>query len=178
MSDAKLLTEAVKANPTDTTTQLVLADALAEQTGDYPQAVEQAKAVADKALATRTKARVRRQIRGTTVEAIEAQLARANGRRRERTLTLDDVLALVAEVRKHRRVWGAIGGGNVANSYKYPASQTGCVIAVRSNGEIRVAIGEVPASKGTSVTNRLCGLVSRGTVRQWRAWADEQESTA
>lgn len=109
-------------------------------------------------------------LKGTTLGAVRSQLDAANGRRRERTLTLQEI---VGAVRRARTVgFCVVGGGTVANSYKYPAFQTGCVVAVGSDGRVRVTIGEVSASKGASVSNRLAGLTARATADDYRQWAD------
>lgn len=46
MNDRDLMAKAVAANPLDETARLVLADAITEQTGDYPEAVRHADRVA------------------------------------------------------------------------------------------------------------------------------------
>ncbi len=46
MNDVTMMTAAVASNPADTVAQLVLADAITEQTGDYEGAVRDAKRVA------------------------------------------------------------------------------------------------------------------------------------
>lgn len=112
-------------------------------------------------------------LKGTTADAIQTALDAANGRRKVRTLTLSECLETCREARMTG--WGAAAGGTVANSYGYPATQTGFVAAVGKSGRLRWAVGEVPASKGTSVTNRLAGLTSRATAEDWQRWADAVE---
>lgn len=174
---AKLLYAAVQANPREADVELRLTDRLIE-CGVKPVT---AKKFAHEwrlnwlPMMEWEASERKKFLRGTSVEAIQAALGAANGRRRERTLELNDVLKAVKRARKSVDGWNAVGGGTVANAYGYASSQTAAVVAVGSNGKVRVAVGVVSASKGASLTNGLVGLTARGTKEQFRAWADAGE---
>ncbi len=117
--------------------------------------------------------REQRLLCGANKEQILALLRDANGRRRERTLSYEDVVACVRRARKCG--WCAVGGGTVANAYKYPAWQTVCFVAVRSDKNIVLRIGLVSARKSSSLTNPFCGLSITASAQQFRDWADGLE---
>lgn len=174
-ADAKALAAALAESPGEATPAAQLADRLMEL-GVAPRT---ARAEVKRLVLMATpilnwpKADLAKLLRGTTVEAIAAALFTANGNRRERTLTLADALSACWRARKNGFAW--VGGGNVANAYKYPAQQTGFVVAVRSDGKLRFVAGVLSASKGASVTNQLVGITARGTRDDYRAWADAAE---
>lgn len=174
ISTVDAMTLVVQANPGDQAAIYALVDAMIES-GKSPVAAKRAaNLIVRKAEDTlRTPAAWKRWLKGCPTDAqIEAMLSAANGRRRERTLTLGDVEDAIRRVLVNNLSWKAIGGGTVANAYKYPSQQTSCVIAVRSNGTIRIAIGIVSGNKGTSLTNGVMGLTARATAEQFREWAD------
>ena len=108
------------------------------------------------------------------VAACEVHLSRANGRRRTRLLSLSDI-AYAVKCARQKRTYHTVAGGTVANAYSYPAARTMCVVAIRTDGSIRIGITEGTASKGSSVTNQVCGLTVRATDEQFRAWADQSQ---
>lgn len=175
---AKQLFDAVQANPRETDPELQLVDRLQECGVSATTAKRFARdhRYAWLPMMEWDEASRRKALKGTSVEAIQTALKTANGRRRERTLELNDVLRAVKRAR--RDGFASDGGGTVANSYKYPAEQTGCVVAVATNGNLRVAIGVLSARKGASVTNQLAGITARGTADDYRAWADAAQPTA
>jgi hypothetical protein len=72
------------------------------------------------------------------LKALEESLNQLNGRRRERTITMDDIRQAVSEAR--RGGYGWVSGGTVPNSYKYRAISSSCM-AVKTGGSIYVALG-------------------------------------
>ncbi len=174
--DAANLAELVRTQPREATNGALLYDRLQELG---------VKAVAARAYVKRLnlaalpvmewpKADRAKLLRGTSVKAIEAVLAVANGRRRERTVSLEEALRACKLARRPSQDgWSFCEGGTVANSYGYRAYQTGFVVAVRSDGSLRVAARECSASKGTSVTNQIAGITARGTADDFRRWADQ-----
>lgn len=172
--DVALLTQAVTANPQESAAAGSLFDALQESGLSPAKARRLVNDAIRQAAPEQWPAKMLRGlIRGTTLDALRASLDRANGRRRERTLTLHDVLRCVQRAREDG--WHAVGGGTVANAYSYPAEQTACLVAVRTDGTVRVAIGTTGAKKGNSLTNWASGLTIRSTAEQFRAWADTAE---
>lgn len=166
-----LLQQAVKFTD-DVTLQLVCADALVEDDSmEYENALEMVRKLVKNKIAQKAARRERRLLRGVKKETIISQLKEANGFRRIRTLTYSDVISCIKKARSNK-TWHAIGGGRVANCYKYPAVQTVCVAAVRSDGKIRVAIGTARASKGSSLTNPLTGLTARSSDEDFLQWAN------
>lgn len=170
MNTIETLETCITKSPTDETLKLVTADAITEQTGDYEQALIQVNEIAEIALQKRAERREKYLLRGTTKQQILVQLQAANGRRRERTLSYENVLYCVNMARKHG--WYAVGGGTVANAYKYAAYQTACLVIVRSDKKIVVQIGVVSARKGSSLTNPFCNLTIKASAQQFREWAD------
>ncbi len=109
---------------------------------------------------------------GVDVLDVIKQLRRHNAGRRIRFLTVPDVLYCVVQAMKRAEGWHAVGGGNVANAYKYRAFQTVCMAAKRTNGSIRVGVAINNATKGASLTMKICGLSKKASPRDFRAWAD------
>jgi hypothetical protein len=110
---------------------------------------------------------------GQTVEQIEAQLKAANGNRRTRTLDLDDVMmAILRAALNADQPYQAVGGGTVANAYRYPAEQVVFGAVRRSDGTVRIAFGVANAQKGSSLTVPLFGLNKNANAAKFRAWAD------
>jgi hypothetical protein len=173
---AKTLVEAVRQNPKEAVPFKMLVDRLQEVGVNAKSAVKVGWEIRLSSLPVQQWPvdRLRRLLKGTSAAAIEAALNAANGRRRERTVTLSEALWACKEARA--KGYAVVGGGSVANSYKYPATQTGFVVAVGSKGQLRWRAGVVSASKGTSVGNQLAGITVRGSVEDWRRWADAATS--
>jgi hypothetical protein len=102
---------------------------------------------------------------------IAANLGKANGSRRMRTLGESDVRRVIERAIEIGK-WAAVGGGTVANSYAYPALQTVVFAAVRTDGTVRLAIGTVSAKKGASLTNWATGYATNAKPERFREWAD------
>jgi hypothetical protein len=66
----------------------------------------------------------------------------------------------------------AVGGGTVANRYRYPAEQVVFGAVRRSDGTVRIAFGVANAQKGSSLTVPLFGLNKNANAAKFRAWAD------
>jgi hypothetical protein len=158
VDDVELLVKAVEANPRDVGARLALTDAISERDTDAPALPLEVLAAA--------------YLRGYTVAEVRRMLDAANGRRRTRTLDLDDVVRCARAALRDADGWYATGGGVVANAYKYPAEQTACVVVVRSDGLVRLAIGTTGAKKGNSLTNWATGLSIKGKPEAFRKWAD------
>lgn len=110
---------------------------------------------------------------GLSVEQLEAMLKAANGRRRSRTLDMDDVMLTILRAALNAdQPYQAVGGGTVANAYKYPADQVVFGAVRRSNGTVRIAFAVANAKKGASLTVPLFGLYANAKPEQFRAWAD------
>ena len=80
---------------------------------------------------------------------VASSVSQANGKRRVRTLSYAEVLALC----DHAIETGEIevtGGGSVANAYKYSASQTAAVAFVLG-GRLYCGVAEASAKKGASL---------------------------
>ncbi len=103
---------------------------------------------------------------------LEADLARANGRRRTRTLDLADCVSCARNALADADGTFWVHGGTVANAYKYPSSQTVCVAVVRSNGTVRVGVAVTSGSKGSSPTTPVTGLPKNARPEDFRTWAD------
>lgn len=173
-SDVEAMTLAVRESPADETLRCALRDAI-QETGVSGATAERrvAKIVRDAEDRARSPKSVKRWLRGSIgLDGIRAALDVANGRRRERTLSVEDVIDAVARVRTGKLAWRAVGGGTVANAYGYRSWQTACLIAVRTDGSLRIAIGTTSGSGGASLTNWASGLTARATDAQFRAWAD------
>lgn len=89
----------------------------------------------------------------TPLERLQAALRAANGKRRVRTLHMDDVLQAIHEA--VRDAYGYRNGGTVANAYKYPAIQTCVLAATRTNGDVMVCVGIAYANKGAAPRPRV-----------------------
>jgi hypothetical protein len=150
----------LQANPTCQSTRLAAIDALMESTGKSRGSV------------VRTVNRIIRD--ELAVRAAEPQLAAANGRRRVRTLTTDDIRRAVRIARRDGMC--AVGGDTVAKAYKYLASRTIALIVVRSDGSLRIAIAEGRANAGASITNPICRLTAVAKLPQFVGWADQTEN--
>ena len=175
---AKQLFDAVKENPRETDLELRLVDRL-QECGVAPKTAKKfahEHRLFNLPLMEWDAAERRKFLKGTSVEEIQRQLDATNGARRERTLDLSDVLGCIKYARRNGYSW--VGGGTVANAYKYAAYQTGCVVAVATNGKLRVRIATLSAKKSASITNQLAGITARGTVADYRAWADAAQAVA
>lgn len=172
---ARLLVGTIKANIREEVPQKLLADRLQELGVSGSSAAKWVRALVLRHLpfSEWSERELKALLKGTSLEAINAALTRANGRRRERTLGTSGVLG--ACLRARLEGWAVEGGGTVANAYKYPATQTGFACAISSSGRLHWWVDECPASKGTSVSNRLVGLTARATGADWRARADAKE---
>jgi hypothetical protein len=104
--------------------------------------------------------------------ACEVNLSRANGRRRTRLLSLSHVAYAIKRARQLGTYY-AIGGDTVANKYGYPSSRTMCLVAIRTDGSVRIGIVEGTANKGSSITNQVAGLRSNQSDELFRQWADQ-----
>lgn len=171
------LRKAVADRPGDALARLVYADWLGER-GRDTEAVHQRRVAAvlsgDYGQTSSAAAlEVWPQICSTPRHWLEAELARANGRRRTRTLNANDLTYCTVRA-LNSGDWYARGGGTVANRYGYPAWQTVCVAAVRSDGRVRVGVGVNRAAKGSSLTTVVTGLTAAARPEQFRAWADEE----
>ena len=151
------------ANPDDATLRLVYADSL-EESGKQDLADWHRMYV--KVLATSTEPQR---------EQLKAQLERANGRRRTRTLNWNDVIDCCIKAMLDKDGWWAVGGGKVANAYGYAAKQTVCVAVKRTDGTMRIGIVESNASKGASLTAAVTGLAKNAKPEAFRQWADAQK---
>jgi hypothetical protein len=108
----------------------------------------------------------------TPHEQIVSAVARANGKRQMRLLTLKDVYGTIQEALDDGYGWTK--AGTVANAYKDRA-YTSTVFAVRrSNGNVVVAIGVIDAHKGSSPRPRFVNVseVSNRNRAGMLAWAD------
>ncbi len=103
-------------------------------------------------LSRRSRRRLPKKIR----EAITAIVATANGQRRSRLLTADEIaddIARVIEAPGHY-VMEHTHGGHVANAYGYAAYATGSLV-LRDGNVVRIAVTTVSASKGSTGFGRL-----------------------
>ena len=86
--------------------------------------------------------------RGANPKLSEA-LRQANGRRRERLLTLNEVVAASIDLRPGQHIF--LHGGHVASAYRYPAVATGAVVWIPRKKRLPRAIFKVvSASKGST----------------------------
>jgi hypothetical protein len=108
---------------------------------------------------------------------VTADLKTANGRRRVRTLEPFDIVCAVVYAVIDQGGWWPMGGGTVANSYKYPAYRTVCVAARRSDGKVRVSVGVGSARKGASETSPVSFLWKNAGPEAFRRWADHELKT-
>lgn len=172
---AAALAEALRLNPRESAAAATLTDRLQECGASATAARKAVKAIALAALpvASWPKRELNRLLRGTSVKDIQTRLNLANGRRRERTVDLSDALRACVKARADAEGFYWAAGATVANSYGYRAYRTAFIVAVRSDGTLRVMAGQVSANKGSSPTNQLAGLTVRATADDWRAWADQ-----
>lgn len=106
------------------------------------------------------------------VETLQADLRRANGRRRTRTLSLASCINCAKAAIDDVEGYSYITGGHVANSYGYRSYTTVCVAAVRSNGTVRISVALSSGSKGSSPTTPVTGLSKNARPEAFREWAD------
>lgn len=109
---------------------------------------------------------------GKNWAGLVAQLDRANGKRRTRTISESALKSLIARVAVGDLAYSTESGGTVSNSYGYASVQTAMLAASRTDGMIRLVIGEIPGSGWSSVTNRLVGLTAKAKAEEFVAWAD------
>jgi len=169
------LVAAVKQFPQEDTPRRVLADRLHELGVKYDRAYREARQIALNSMnpCLWPMADLKKLLRGTTSLEIRAGLEMANGRRRERIVTLASALDACRLARKYG--YDVRSGGTVANSYGYRAYQTGFVVAVSSTGKLVWRARQISATRGTSVSNQLTGLPINATANQWRWWADDAD---
>lgn len=103
----------------------------------------------------------------------EARLARANGRRRTRTLVLAELIDIAIDALRDEDGWQSIGGGTVANAYGYRSYQTVALAVRRSDGRVRIGVAEVSGSKGSSRYTPF-GLLKNSKPSAFLAWANEE----
>jgi len=103
------------------------------------------------------------------------RLEMANGRRRTRVLTIEDVLYTVA--RAYKDGWAVTASNCVANSYNYSACRTVCVAGKRRDNKIRVGIRVGNAKKGSSPITPIVPGVRRGSNEEIKImeWANRYE---
>jgi len=112
-------------------------------------------------------------VKATTIAAINARLADANGKRRLRTLTMADVRQAIVEAAGNGSN-GYVVGGRVANAYNYRAYQTLVFAGLRTDGGARLRIWEADAHRAYGL-GAMIGVYSRKPERIWaevRDWAD------
>jgi uncharacterized protein (TIGR02996 family) len=152
---------AVNQNPLDTVTRLVYADAL-EESGSYKESCYQ----------RRFAQRLEKPLTDKQIKQLSLDLDRANGKRRERTLSLENCIHCARSALLDDDRWSYVAGGTVANAYKYRSYQTVCVAAVRSNGTIRIGVAVTSGTKGSSPTTPVCGIAKNADRKVFRTWAD------
>lgn len=162
-STVSAMKAAVNQNPLDTVTRLVYADAL-EEFGNYKESIYQ----------RRFAKRLEKPLTDKQIEELKADLNRANGKRRERTLSLENCIHCAKQALLDEDRWSYVAGGTVANAYKYRSYQTVCVAAVRSNGTVRIGVAVTSGTKGSSPTTPVCGLSKNSDRKAFRAWADNK----
>ena len=96
-----------------------------------------------------------REVRDAAVARIETMLGRANGRRRERLLSMSSVMSCLRDVVEGCEYSGH-NGGTVANAYNYPATTTH-VMAARVEGRVFLGITTSDA-KSASPGRAFCAL--------------------
>jgi hypothetical protein len=110
---------------------------------------------------------------GLTQAQLADQLDAANGKRRTRTLDMQDVLNTILRAAINNDLaYRAIGGGTVANAYKYHAEQVAFGAVRRSDGTVRISFAIANAKKGSSLTVPLFGLYKNSKAEDFLAWAD------
>jgi hypothetical protein len=107
-------------------------------------------------------------------DALEPALSRANGRRRERILTLQQCHACAIGAYRSDSGWSTIAGEPVANAYGYASSRTCCVAARRKDGKVKIGVATGRASKGSSsITPVVPGVLrNSGTAYYLSLWAN------
>lgn len=166
-STVSALQAAIKQNPLDPVTRLIYADAL-EDSGNSEESSRQ------RSLA----GRLAHPLTDHQIKELREALDRANGKRRKRTLKLEDCLYCAKRALLSRDGWSWIAGGTVPLAYGYPSYQTICVAAVRSNGTVRIGVAETSAGRGASPTVPVCGLARNASPEMFRAWADGNRDEA
>ena len=86
----------------------------------------------------------------SNVEKIKTRLSQVNGKRRVRTLDLRGIAQAAYDLHTSGGTHKYRHGGHVANSYKYPATATAWLVYRDSEGDVRVIIREVGATKGST----------------------------
>lgn len=101
------------------------------------------------------------------------QLETANGRRRTRTVSPEEIVESVRKILTPgcAFVETTCNGGHVANSYGYKAEQTTVLLVLRSDGTVRVGVAVANASKGASLYSPF-GLRANSKPEQFAAWAN------
>ena len=85
----------------------------------------------------------------TAQTRFEQELNAVNGKRRERTLTAEEIREHAADIKSGEHVF--LHGGHVSNSYKYQAWATGAVLFKLPRGRKVYALMEmVNAKKGST----------------------------
>jgi len=153
--------------PFDTVTRLVYADAL-EEAGNWKEACRQRNFAK----------RLEKPLTDKQIKQLETDLDRVNGKRRERTLSLESCINCARRALLDDNRWSYVAGGTVANAYSYRSYQTVCVAAVRSNGTVRIGVAVTNGTKGSSPTNPVCGIAKNSDKKTFRAWADNKDSIA
>lgn len=164
--NVKGMQAAVNQNPFDTVTRLIYADAL-EEAGNYKESCYQ----------RRFAQRLKKPLNDKQIKQLEADLKRANGKRRERTLSLDNCINCARSALLNDERWSYVSGGTVANAYGYRSYQTVCVAAVRSNGTVRIGVAVTSGTKGSSPTTVVCGLNKNASKKAFRDWADNRNKS-
>lgn len=105
---------------------------------------------------------------------IKEKLEAANGRRFTRILSLEEVKRAIREVAKGAEFCSA-HGGDVPNSYGYPAKTT-IVVAARVDGEVYWDITTCPAHRASAgrawPALQPCGIYPRGNSdEKIKTWA-------
>ena len=105
---------------------------------------------------------------GYEEKLIAAQLEHANRRRRTRTLSINNCMRCLEELRSNpETAFTHIHGGTVASNYGYKSETTCFVAAKRSNGTIRWTVFVADAHRST-----LPWRNDSRTNERAREWAD------
>ena len=85
----------------------------------------------------------------TMPTALQTALKQANGRRRTRTLTIEDITEAAELLKPGEHAF--IHGGHVANAYSYAAVATGAVVwKPKGKRRVYVELREVNATRGST----------------------------
>src|SRR3954467_7079468 len=84
----------------------------------------------------------------TVQSMINAAVDTANGNRRTRTISSDDVRQAILEA--YQDGYGYVTGGHVANAYNYPAVTSVAFVAKGSDDSVALAVGVTNAKKSSS----------------------------